>query len=70
MSRMVPATPFAEQRAQQAYASFRGGLHDIPFPVPHWDDAPAWVRDVVLVAYLQGNLDGSWSNGKQVGCEQ
>lgn len=46
----------SKERAQVAYATFRGGFdHSAP---PHWEDAPAWVRDAVLVAYLQGKLDG------------
>jgi hypothetical protein len=48
----------AEDRARLAYETFRSGFRvDAPCPVPHWDDAPAWVRDAVHVAYLQGKLD-------------
>lgn len=44
------------KRARIAYDAFRSGFnHD--GSVPHWDDAPTWVRDVVVVAYLQGMLD-------------
>lgn len=49
--------PTPEERAQTAYNIFRGGFRD-NCPVPHWDHAPSWVRDVVRVAYLQGKLDG------------
>lgn len=46
------------ERARVAYDAFRGGFKDDGIcPVPHWDEAPGWVRDVVFVAYLQGTLD-------------
>lgn len=47
-----------EERVRTAYNAFRNGFSD-PFkcPVPQWDLAPAWVRDVTVVAYLQGKLD-------------
>lgn len=52
------AKPSSDDRAKTAYAVFRGGFsEDSPCPVPHWDEAPTWVRDVVKVAYLQGTLD-------------
>lgn len=44
-------------RAKIAYDAFRGGFCGGETPVPHWDEAPTWVRDAVLVAYLQGRLD-------------
>lgn len=44
------------ERVKQAYDIFRGGFKD-PETMPHWDDAPSWVRDAVTVAYLQGKLD-------------
>jgi len=44
------------ERPKLAYDTFRGGLKDSS-TIPHWDDAPSWVRDAVLVAYLQGLLD-------------
>ena len=44
------------ERAKLAYDTFRGGLKD-PGTIPHWDEAPSWVRDAVVVAYLQGTLD-------------
>lgn len=48
----------AEDRARLAYETYRGGFReDAPCPVPHWDDAPTWVRDAIHVAYLQGKLD-------------
>lgn len=43
--------------ARAAYNIFRGGFKN-PCPVPPWDVAPAWVRDVARVAYLQGTLNG------------
>lgn len=55
-----PVTDLTKERAREAYNVFRGGFRDNPCPVPHWDDAESWVRDVVFVAYLQGHLDGSW----------
>jgi len=39
-----------------AYNTFRNGFPDSTL-IPRWEDAPVWVRDVVLVAYLQGKLD-------------
>ena len=46
------------KRAIIAYEAFRGGLISGLDPeVPRWEDAPSWIRDVVLVAYLQGKLD-------------
>jgi len=44
-------------RAELSYETFRNGLKD-PRSIPAWDKAPGWVRDAVLVAYLQGTLDG------------
>jgi hypothetical protein len=44
-------------RAQVAYEVLRGGFPEGRCPVPAWDDAPAWVRDLALVAYLQGEID-------------
>lgn len=45
-------------RAQLAYNVFRGG-----FPkekrTPRWTDLEPWMRDAMLVTYLQGKLDGS-----------
>lgn len=58
---MPPSRPVVfdgDPRAKVAYDTFRGGFRGASCPVPHWDEAPAWVRDVVLVAYLQGTLDG------------
>lgn len=52
-------TPFRmpnEERHKLAYDTFRGGLRDTS-AIPTWDDAPSWVRDVCIVAYLQGKLD-------------
>ena len=49
-------TTDSTKRASIAYDSFRAGF-DHDGTVPHWDKAPTWVRDVVLVAYLQGTLD-------------
>ena len=48
----------SSKRARIAYEAFRGGLiWGLDTDVPRWEDAPVWVRDVVLVAYLQGKLD-------------
>ena len=44
------------ERAKLAYDTFHGGLKDSG-SIPHWDEAPSWVRDAVIVAYLQGLLD-------------
>lgn len=46
------------KRARVAYEAFRGGLiWGLDPEVPRWEDAPSWIRDVALVAYLQGKLD-------------
>jgi hypothetical protein len=45
------------ERAQLAYETFRNCLR-YPDDIPAWWDAPSWVRDAVIVAYLQGTLDG------------
>jgi hypothetical protein len=56
-----------EARAKLAYNTFRGGFWGtIPCPVPHWDEAPTWVRDAVIVAYLQGTLDGPMDRFERV----
>lgn len=48
----------SEERIVWAYNTFRGGFReDAPCPIPHWDDAPPWVRDAMRVAYMQGKLD-------------
>jgi hypothetical protein len=50
----------SEDRIKIAYNTFRSGFSDpTKCPAPSWNDAPAWVRDVVTVAYLQGKLDRS-----------
>ena len=67
---MLGKHPMADDRAKLAYDTFRGGFREIECcPAPSWDDAPSWVRDVVLVAYLQGTLDGrSPSDDKCIHC--
>jgi hypothetical protein len=45
------------KRARTAYDAFRNGFPGETWPMPEWEKAPFWVRDVVLVAYLQGTLD-------------
>jgi hypothetical protein len=44
------------ERARLAYETFRGGFSDVT-KIPRWEKAPGWIRDAVLVAYLQGTLD-------------
>jgi hypothetical protein len=46
------------ERAKLAYETFQCGLR-YPGDIPSWDDAPSWVRDAVIAAYLQGTLDGT-----------
>lgn len=46
------------ERAQVAYAAFRGGFRDDAKAPPHWNDLETWMRDALKVAYLQGRLDG------------
>lgn len=49
-----------DERIKLAYNIFRGGFSSAkPCPVPAWDEAPSWIRDVVKVAYLQGKLDAA-----------
>jgi hypothetical protein len=48
-----------QPREQLAYDVFRGGFRAGAKVPPHWDDLEPWVRDAILVAYLQGKLDGS-----------
>lgn len=49
----------SDARTKTAYDTFRNGFRkDAACPVPRWEDAPDWVRDVARVAYLQGKLDG------------
>lgn len=46
------------KRVRIAYEAFRGGLiSGLDADVPRWEDAPNWIRDVAVVAYLQGKLD-------------
>lgn len=47
----------SEDRAKLAYETFRNGLKN-PDDIPTWDKATSWVRDIVMVGYLQGMLDG------------
>lgn len=47
-----------DARAKVAYDTFRSGFGSSP-PVPEWENAPPWLRDVAHVAYLQGKIDGS-----------
>ncbi|MHC2867917.1 hypothetical protein ACVIYH_009050 [Bradyrhizobium diazoefficiens] len=51
-------------RAKVAYETFRDGFGKDPLmpdkcPLPPWDDAPIHIREVVLVGYMQGCLDGT-----------
>jgi len=48
----------SNERARAAYDSFRMGLRTRQKEIPHWEDAPSWLRDIALAAYLQGKLDG------------
>lgn len=55
---MAPRIMSNDDRARLAYETFRGAFPaDSPSPAPRWEDAPAWVRDIVKIAYLQGKLD-------------
>lgn len=56
------------ERARLAYEVFRNGLR-YPGDIPTWDDAPSWVRDAVIVGYLQGKLDGSVVSSQTRGTE-
>ena len=50
----------SDDRHKIAYETFVYGCRDKPCPAPVWDDAPAWVRDLVRVAYIQGALDAPY----------
>lgn len=54
---MSDASADSTHRARVAYDAFRNGFPGETWPMPEWEKAPMWVRDVVLVAYLQGTLD-------------
>lgn len=45
-----------EDRAKLAYETFRNGLKN-PDDIPTWGKASSWIRDIVIVGYLQGRLD-------------
>lgn len=47
-----------EERVSVSYKTFRNGFGEGVINIPSWNDAPPWVRDVAIVAYLQGTLDG------------
>jgi len=55
------------ERAKLAYETFRGGFNNVdsfntkPCPLLPWDEAPIHIREVVLVAYMQGCLDAPYS---------
>lgn len=49
----------ASDRTELAYSVFRGGFRKGSHAPPHWADIEPWMRDAMLVAYLQGKLDGS-----------
>lgn len=44
-------------RAQKAYAIFRGGFRNDATTPPHWDNLEPWMRDAITVAHFQGKLD-------------
>lgn len=47
-------------RAKTAYDAFRGGFADpVAMKIPPWDEVPSWMRDALIVAYLQGTLDAT-----------
>lgn len=48
-----------DDRIKTAYHVFRGGFRPGANMPPHWTDLEPWVRDALVVAYLQGKLDGS-----------
>jgi hypothetical protein len=50
----------SSDRHKIAYNTFRSGFGNA-CPVPAWDDAPPWLRDVILVAYLQGAVDAPYN---------
>lgn len=49
---------YEDDRAQTAYDAYRNGFsrgHVIP---PPWNELDSWMRDALIVTYLQGKLDG------------
>lgn len=50
---------YGDDRAQTAYNAYRNGFsrgHILP---PPWNELESWMRDAVIVAYLQGKLDAA-----------
>jgi hypothetical protein len=56
----------SDDRIKEAFNAFTSGIRPGYTPLPTWDTAPAWVRDAMRVAYLQGKLD-SGSQSPAVG---
>ena len=50
------------RRERIAYDAFRGGFRRGAVVPPHWDDLESWMRDALMIAYLQGKLDGKANN--------
>lgn len=49
---------YKDDRAQVAYDAYRSGFsrgHVVP---PLWAELESWMRDALIVTYLQGKLDG------------
>lgn len=46
-----------QERAKLAYDVFRGGFRTAGMTPPHWDKLESWMRDALVFAYAQGNID-------------
>lgn len=58
----------SDERIKEAFESFTRGVRRPGYtPLPTWDTAPAWVRDAMRVAYLQGKIDGFAPSPSDVG---
>lgn len=50
------------KRVMRSYDTFRAGFGEGPLSSwrpPHWIELDTWIRDALLVAYIQGKLDGA-----------
>lgn len=46
-----------DERAKTAYETLRAGFGKNPCPCPPWDGLEVWMRDALIVCYLQGRVD-------------
>ncbi len=55
--------PDARARTMVAYETFCCG---VPRPLPLWDGLDDWIADALVVAYVQGKLDGKASQTERI----